>query len=108
MSQAFRIHDRSQRNYPNGDSSETNAWHKWLSQKYGNPAALGMRGAFHRRNSLVSIPFLCRPSQTFVSNVTEIQTRFAHLITTYSRRNVQRVGAVDGVAYSIDRKSPAC
>jgi hypothetical protein len=28
-------------NYPNGDSSETNAWHKWLSQKYGNPAALG-------------------------------------------------------------------
>ena len=28
-------------NYPNGDASEINAWHKWLSQKYGNLAALG-------------------------------------------------------------------
>jgi hypothetical protein len=28
-------------NYPNGDSTEIAAWHKWLSQKYGNLSALG-------------------------------------------------------------------
>jgi hypothetical protein len=27
-------------NYPNGDPTETAAWHKWLSQKYGNLATL--------------------------------------------------------------------
>jgi len=28
-------------NYPNGDTTEITAWHKWLSQKYGNLTALG-------------------------------------------------------------------
>jgi hypothetical protein len=28
-------------NYPNGDPTEMAAWHKWLSQKYGNLSALG-------------------------------------------------------------------
>ena len=28
-------------NYPNGDPTEIAAWHKWLSQKYGNLSALG-------------------------------------------------------------------
>jgi hypothetical protein len=28
-------------NYPNGDPAEIAAWHKWLSQKYGNLSVLG-------------------------------------------------------------------
>jgi hypothetical protein len=28
-------------NYPNADSTEIAAWHKWLSEKYGNLSALG-------------------------------------------------------------------
>ena len=28
-------------NYPNGDSTELSAWHKWIGQKYGSLSALG-------------------------------------------------------------------